>query len=264
MACFGSPNEHVVVGEHLHRPLALVDLAKHSPGEPPADRLDGPLVRLRRHEGRRRMLEHLLADAKRLLPADPQIVRRRPEAPDIEVVDNLLEQIAGILDQGDVLLDVAGGAEPGEDLHAEAVGGLYRGGVEIGDRLGEAILALLHLGVRSGGQQAEEVVVGIRLFAGEDDGQPLGGADEALPHPFAKLPRRHAGERHDQEAVKGHALGDIAGGEAGDRERLAGAGTRLQQSHTARKWSADVERLRGAPSRQRRRGGATHRSTSCS
>ena len=65
------------------------------------------------------------------------------EAPHVEVVDDVVDQVADVLDEGGVGIDVAGDAEPAEHLLAEAVGGGDRRGVEVGERAGEALAPLL-------------------------------------------------------------------------------------------------------------------------
>jgi hypothetical protein len=106
-------------------------------------------------------------------------------------------------------------------------------------------------------QQAQDVVVTVRDDAGEGGREAFGAAHEALTHALAKLPRRHAGEGDDEEAVERHAVGDIPGGEGGDRVRLAGAGARLEQRHPTRERPAHVEGRRHAVV-------VTHRSTTSS
>ena len=66
----------------------------------------------------------------------------------VEVVDDVLEQVADVLDEGGVGIDVPGDAQPAEDLLAEAVRGGDRRGVEVGERAGEALAPLLDLVVR--------------------------------------------------------------------------------------------------------------------
>ena len=55
----------------------------------------------------------------------------------VEVVDDLAEQVADVLDQHRVRLQVAGDAEPAEHLLAEAVGGGDRRRVEVRQRAHE-------------------------------------------------------------------------------------------------------------------------------
>ena len=81
------------------------------------------------------------------------------ELADVEVVDHLVDQVAGVLEDEDVALDVAGEAEAAEDVLAEAVGGGDGGGVEVGQGGGEAPAALVDLGRRAGGEEPEDVVV---------------------------------------------------------------------------------------------------------
>ena len=96
-----------------------------------------------------------------------------------------------------------------------------------------------------GGEQREHLVVGRRagrrcaaaVQAGLD-------VDEALADPRSQLSGGHPPERHEQHALERRALGDVAGGEGGDRERLAGAGAGLEQGDARRQRAAHVERAR--------------------
>ena len=90
-----------------------------------------------------------------------------PEPPDVEVVDDLVEQVADVLDEGDVTLDVPGDAEPDEHVEAEAVRRLDRGGIEVGDRLGQSVAAALDLVPGSVGQRTQDVVARVDGHAGE-------------------------------------------------------------------------------------------------
>ena len=65
------------------------------------------------------------------------------EAAHVEVVDDLVEQVADVLDERGVGLDVAGDAEAAEHLLAEPVRRGDRGGVEVGERAAEPLAALL-------------------------------------------------------------------------------------------------------------------------
>ena len=56
------------------------------------------------------------------------------EAPHVEVVHHLVHEVAHVLDERRVGIEVAGHPEPGQHLLAEAVGGGDGGGVEVGQR----------------------------------------------------------------------------------------------------------------------------------
>ncbi len=249
------PDEDVVVGEDLGEALAPVELAADCLCEAATDRPAVAVLAERRHDGRRRVLQHLPPDVEGLAAGEHEVVGPSPEAADVEVVDDFLQEVVGVLDEGDVAFHVARRPEPGEDLHAETVGGFDGGGVEIGDRLREPLVSQRHLLLGAGGQQAAEVVVG--GDAGACRRQRLGGLQQSLSHPLAQLARRHAGEGHDQQAVECQPVGHVAGGQGGDREGLARSGARLQQGHPRRERPAELERL-GRP-----RAGS-HRSTTSS
>ena len=59
------------------------------------------------------------------------------EALDQEVVDHLLGELARVLEEVDVALDVAGEPDLAQHLLAEAVDGGDGGGVELGDHVGD-------------------------------------------------------------------------------------------------------------------------------
>src|SRR2546425_1192232 len=81
------------------------------------------------------------------------------ELPDVEVVDHLGQEVALVLQDDDLALDVAGEAEPAEDVLAEPVGGGDGGGVVVGQSGGEAPAALVDLGRGGGGGGGEGGVV---------------------------------------------------------------------------------------------------------
>ena len=75
-------------------------------------------------------------------------------------------------------------------------------------------------------------------------GQAVAGADQALPHPLAQLAGRLAAEADDEQLVhRRDALGDVARDQAGDGERLAGAGAGLEHGGALGQRAEQVERL---------------------
>ena len=68
------------------------------------------------------------------------------------------------------------------------------------------------------------------------------GADQPLAHALAQLAGGHAREGHEQQLLERRALGDVARGQGRDRERLAGAGARLEHGDACGQRAADVER----------------------
>ena len=73
--------------------------------------------------------------------------------------------------------------------------------------------------------------------------------DQPLAHALAQLAGRHPREGDEQQLVQRRALGDVARGQRGDRERLAGAGARLEHGHAA---SAAARRRRSVDHRTSR------------
>ena len=94
----------------------------------------------------------------------------------------------------------------------------------------------------AGGEQLHDRVV-LRRRARQRALEPLLRADQPLAHALAQLPGGHAREGHHQDLLQRDALGHVAGGERGDRERLAGARARLEHGHAGRERPADVEGL---------------------
>ncbi len=91
-----------------------------------------------------------------------------PEPPDVEVVDDLVEQIPDVVDESDVALDVPGHAEPHQYVEAEAVRRLDRGGIEVGDRLGQPVVAALDLIAGAVGQHTQDVIGGVDRNSGRE------------------------------------------------------------------------------------------------
>jgi hypothetical protein len=164
------------------------------------------------------------------------------EATHVEVVDDLREQVVDVLDELRVALDVAGDAEPAQDLLAEAVGRGDRRRVEVGEAVGEARAADRDRLARSLREQAHDRVLVARRRAGQALGETLLGGHEPFADTIAQLAGRHARERHQQQPRERRALRHVAGGQRRDRERLAGAGARFEHRHAARQRPADVER----------------------
>ena len=98
------------------------------------------------------------------------------------------------------------------------------------------------------GQQGDDLVVGRRSGAGQAGAEAALRLDELLAHPRPQFSGRHPPERDQQHVLQRRALGDVAGGEGGDRERLARPGAGLEQRHARRQRAAHVERRRGAHS----------------
>ena len=86
------------------------------------------------------------------------------EAAHVEVVDDLVDQVAHVLDELGVALHVAGDAEAAEHLLAEAVRRGDRGGVEVGERARRA--AARRRSTSSGGPSASRRTTASSLAAG--------------------------------------------------------------------------------------------------
>ena len=84
------PDEDVVVGENLRGTFPPLDLPCDRVGKATADGGGVAVIAERRHDGCGGVAEHLLTDAHRLGPSEPQLVRPCPETPQVQVVDHLL------------------------------------------------------------------------------------------------------------------------------------------------------------------------------
>ncbi len=263
------PGEEIVVGEHRSPALAPLDLVAHGAGQAPAHGPLGVLGRVLRLDHGVGVPHRLVADAPGLGPAEGRNVPGAVEAADVEVVDHLGHQVAQVVGEGDVELDVAGHAQAAEHVLAEPVGGGDGGGVEVGQGHGQVAPAGLDLFGRAGGQQGQDAVVGGRGHAGQGPGQPVLGGDQAPADAVTQLAGGHAGEGDEQEVLEPGALGHVAGGQAGDGEGLAGAGAGLEHRDPGGQGPAHVEGRHGAgaevprPGRHGPAGGA-HRSTNLS
>ena len=176
------------------------------------------------------VVEHSSATANASSRVNEQVVGLAHELADVEVVDHLLEEIVGVLDQRDVAVDVAGGAEPGEDLQAEAVGGLDGGGVEVGDRLGEPVAAspARRAARPPGAARCRRPGVATPARAAASPSAALTSRSRTRSRSSPVAMRVKVTTRRRSAAGP---VGDVAGRQRGDREGLARAGARLEQRH---------------------------------
>ena len=150
--------EQVVVGHDRHLALAAFELVAHGERQAAAHRLDGVLRRVLGLDAHRRVVDRDPRDPHRLRAVELRDVAAVPAA-HVEVVDDVLEQVADVLDEGGVGIDVARDAQAAEHLLAEAVRGGDGGGVEVGERSGEALAPLGDLLRRALREQRDDLVV---------------------------------------------------------------------------------------------------------
>jgi hypothetical protein len=105
------PGEQVVVGHHARAALALLELAADRLREPHAHRGDRLLGRVARLDRRRRVGDRHPGDRGGLGAVDVRAAVAE-EAPDVQVVDDLVDEVAEVLDERRVGLDVAGDPQP--------------------------------------------------------------------------------------------------------------------------------------------------------
>ncbi len=183
------------------------------------------------------------------------------EPAQVEVVDDLLHEVAHVLDERDLAVHVTRCAQPVEHLETEPMRRLDGGRVEVGDGLAEPVPAGADLVTRRLRKELDELVVLVPTGPVEHVDEPVVGADEAIPHALAQFAGGHAGEGDDEQPVdRQDPLGDVAGRQRGNRERLARSGARLQQGHPAREVAPHHEGLW----LQRAGRIAAHWSTTCS
>ena len=143
----------------------------------------------------------------------------------VQIVDDLGRQVVEAFQQGDIGGGVAGHAERLQHQLAELVGGGDRRRVETGQRIAQPPLALQTLILGSREQVLDQLVVADRRRIVESDDS----IDDLAAHPLAQLLAGRPTERDEQHLVqRGFALGEIAGHQTGQRERLAGARAGLQ------------------------------------
>ncbi len=128
---------------------------------------------------------------------------------------------------------------------AKRVGGVDGGGIESGQRGPEAVATGPHLVVGCGGEESDQRVVDRRHDAAVDPSGEAGfGADHALTNPVTEFAGGHAGEGDEQQFFeRGDTLGDVAGGQGGDGERLARSGAGLEHGHPHRQRPQYIEGL---------------------
>ena len=189
------------------------------------------------------VLDRPAHDLERLAEAQRRLRRVGPaELAQPQVARHLDHQVVDALDERRVGLEVTGDPQTAQHLLAEPVRGGQRRGVEVGQRGGQPRPPAGDLVVGRVGQQPEQVVVVPGRPGGAGVGEAALGADQPRPDPLAQLLGCHPAERHQHQLVQlGPALGDVAGREGRDRERLAGARAGLEHRGAGRKRAADVE-----------------------
>ena len=157
------------------------------------------------------------------------------EAAHVEVVDDLLDEVADVLDERRVGLDVArrsrGRRAPPGRSRASWRSSPRRSRRARG-RGGRAAAR-----PRRAAPSASSRTTSSRASGGAPASarsSPCSADDEPLAHALAQLARGHPGEGHEQEPVERRALGHVARGERRDGVRLAGAGARLEHRDAGR------------------------------
>ena len=234
--------QQVVVAHDAHAPLAGLELLAGGAGEPHPHRLDRAVGRVGGLERRVRVVDRRARDRQRLGAAELRDAAA-VEAAQVEVVDDLVAEVADVLHERGVGLDVAEHAEAAEHLLAEAVRGRDGRGVEVGEGARRA--------ARAGPRRLDGAPVASSATTASSSGgapasarsSPCSALDQPLADALAQLAGGHAREGDHQDLLERDALGHVAGGERGDRERLAGARARLEHGHAGRERAADVEGL---------------------
>ena len=154
------------------------------------------------------------------------------EVRQVQVVDDLGDDIVEALDQLDTGIGIAGHTKRFQHQLAELVRGGDGRGVETGQRVTQPQLALAPTRRGAVEQMLDELVVADERRVVERQ-QRL---EDLAAHPLAQFLAGRPAERDEQHLVqRRHAFGDVAGHQARERERLAGARAGLQHGRGPRR-----------------------------
>ena len=153
----GQPGQQVVVAEDAEPTLAALDLGEDGQREVDSHALGRARGVLLRDQPGVRVADHLGGDLERGRTADRGRLGRAAEALEVEVVDDLGDQVAQVVDQGHPGVGVTGDTERAQHQLAELVRGGDGGGVEVGQRVAQP--GVRGLGVVQTHQVAEQTGV---------------------------------------------------------------------------------------------------------
>ena len=178
-----------------------------------------------------RVADDLTGEVERLLAGEHRVVLLLPEVRQVEVVDDLGDHIVEALDQLNTGVGITGHTKGFQDQLAELVCGGDGRGVEAGECVAQPELAFGQLVGGAVEQMLDELVVagGRRVVERQQR------VEDLAAHPLPQFLTGRAPEGDEQHLVqRRHTLGDIAGDEARERKRLAGARAGLQHGRGLR------------------------------
>ena len=227
----GQSAQQVVVADDAAAALADFQFGQNGFGE--IDPCGGPGVGIgvARSQLGRRILHHLAGEFEGVPVVQQRRLAQPAEAGEVEIVDDLCDEFVKAFRQCHAVVGITGHPQRCQHQAAELVDGGNRRRIETGECIGEPGATLREFIGRARQQVAHHLVLA-RQIGVVESGQCVG---DLTAHPVPQFPAGRAGEGDQQHLVQGgRALGNIAGHQTGQRERLAGSGTGLQ--HQRRAW----------------------------
>ena len=219
------PGEQVVVVQDAELALARLQLRAHGFREVDTDRRLEAGRRVDRPQFGVCAADDLTSEVERLLAGEHRVVLLLPEMRKVQVVDDLGDHIVETLHQLNTGVGITRHPKRFQDQLTELVCGGDGRGVEAGECVAQPELAFGQLVGRAVEQMLHDLVVAGRGRVVERHQC----VEDLAPHPLPQFLTGRAPEGDQQHLVqRRHTLGDIAGHEARERKRLAGARAGLQ------------------------------------
>jgi hypothetical protein len=226
------PGQQVVVVQDAEPALALLEFRAHRGRELDPHRRVRAGRRIDRPQFGVGAADDLARQMQRGVVGQQRLVAFLAEVREIQIVDDVGHHVLEALDQLHSGIGVPGHAQTPQYKLAELVRGRDGGGVEPRQRVTEPLPAHVDLVGSARHQVGEQRVVSC---AGRI-AQRQKGIEDLGAHPLAQLLAGCAAERDQQHLVqRRHALGQIAGDQPGQGERLPGACAGFQHRGGARR-----------------------------
>ena len=227
---FGEPAQQVVVAKHAHPPLAVLQFGDDLVGEGQPGRRVGVRLRVLRAQLRTRIADDGTGQRERFPVRHRRVVVLLREVGKVDVVDDLDHQIVKALHQRDSGIGIAGYAKRFQHQAAELVGGRDGRGVEAAQRVAQTGQPLSTVLGRASQQMLDKIG---RLGGPILEGRR--GLHDLAADPLAQFAAGGPAERDQQHLVQRRdALGQVAGDQTGQRERLTRTRAGLQHGGGAR------------------------------
>ena len=221
----GEPGQQIVVAQDAAAAFADLQFGQHGLGEVDAHRRVSARLGVARPQLGRRVAGHRPRQRQRLAVGDRRVLALPAEPGQVEIIDNLGDQIIEALDQFHPGIAVSGDPQRGQHQPAELVHGGDGGGIESGqcvDQIGAPPFDF----VRAARQQVLEDQVAAGQAGILESGYRVG---DLAANPVTQLLGGRPAEGDQQHLIEsGLALGDVAGDQSSQRERLTRSGTGLQ------------------------------------